>query len=119
MISFTLAELFGANAVQTATTLTITKADLASTGLIPSATNSSESLLSALVLNFANQFAGSLLTQAGDTITTEDGYSLDFSIDDSIYQVLYCYFWQGFTNNRNGLNYWFYQFLIEVWSIVG
>ena len=31
---------------------------------------------------------------------TEDGYSLDFSIDDSIYQVLYCYFWQGFTNNR-------------------
>jgi len=119
MISFTLVELFGVNAVQTDETLTITKADLAGTGLIPSPTNSSESLLVALILNLAGQFTGSLATEGEDTITTEDGYSLDFNIDDSIYQVLYCNFWQGFTNSRNGSNYWFYQYLVEVWSIVG
>lgn len=118
MLNFALADLFGANASETSTTLIITKADLASTGLIASATNSSESLLIALILNLANQFTGNLGTQVGDELTTEDGYSLGFSIDDSVYQMLYCNFWQGFTNNRNGSNYWFYQYLIEVWSVV-
>jgi archaellum component FlaF (FlaF/FlaG flagellin family) len=44
----TLQNLFGASATQTATTLTIAKADL--TGLTPSANNTAESLLVAILL---------------------------------------------------------------------
>lgn len=45
----TLAEVFGANASQTATTLTIDKGDLSPTGLTPSATNTAESILAAII----------------------------------------------------------------------
>lgn len=46
----TLQEVFGANASQNLTTLTITKADLASVGLTASATNTAESLIVAILL---------------------------------------------------------------------
>ena len=45
----TLAEVFGANAAQTSSTITISKADLATVGLTTSATNTAESLLAAIV----------------------------------------------------------------------
>lgn len=51
----TLTEVFGAAATQTATTLTISKANLAAVGLTASATNTAESLLIALVLQAALQ----------------------------------------------------------------
>lgn len=53
----TLTEVFGASATQTATTLTITKADL--TGLTASATNTAESLLAAIIFK-----AQTVLTEA-------------------------------------------------------
>lgn len=46
----TLADVFGGNASQTTTTLTIEKSDLAAVGLTASATNSAESLLAALLV---------------------------------------------------------------------
>lgn len=46
----TLIQVFGSGATQSATTLTIAKADLAAVGLTASATNTAESLLVALVL---------------------------------------------------------------------
>lgn len=46
----TLTQVFGAGAAQTATTITITKADLTVTGLTASASNTAESLLAAIVL---------------------------------------------------------------------
>lgn len=46
----TLQEVFGANAAQTSTTITISKADLASTGLTASANNNAEALMVALVM---------------------------------------------------------------------
>lgn len=46
----TLTQVFGAGATQTATTLSIAKADLASLGLTASATNTAESLFVALLL---------------------------------------------------------------------
>ena len=46
----TLTQVFGAGAAQTATALTIAKADLAAVGLTASATNTAESLLVALFL---------------------------------------------------------------------
>ncbi|WP_414587403.1 hypothetical protein [Scytonema sp. PCC 10023] len=45
-----LTDVFGPGATQTATTLTISKADLATVGLSASATNSAESLVVALLL---------------------------------------------------------------------
>jgi hypothetical protein len=46
----TLQEVFGSNATQTATTITINKSDLAIVGLTASATNTAESLITALTL---------------------------------------------------------------------
>ncbi len=46
----TLADIFGAAATQTATTLTIAKADLTALGLTATATNTAESLFVALLL---------------------------------------------------------------------
>jgi hypothetical protein len=46
----TLVQVFGTNASQDGTTLTITKADLAALGLIASSTNRAESLLVAMLL---------------------------------------------------------------------
>jgi hypothetical protein len=45
----TLVQVFGTNASQTASQLTISKADLATVGLTPSATNTAESLMVALL----------------------------------------------------------------------
>ncbi|MGL5925488.1 hypothetical protein [Chroococcidiopsis sp.] len=46
----TLTQIFGSGATQTATTLSIAKADLATMGLTASATNTAESLYVALLL---------------------------------------------------------------------
>lgn len=46
----TLTAIFGAAATQTATTITITKADLTAVGLTATATNTAESLFVALLL---------------------------------------------------------------------
>ena len=64
----TLVQVFGASAIQTSTTLTITKADL--TGLTASETNTAESLLAAILLK-----ARSYLTQT----------NFDNDTDQSIY----------------------------------
>jgi hypothetical protein len=64
----TLTQVFGTSAAQDATTLTITKADL--TGLTPSANNTAESLLVAIIVK-----ALSALTQT----------NFDSNTDQSIY----------------------------------
>jgi hypothetical protein len=46
----TLSQVFGAGATQTASSISISKADLATVGLTASATNTAESLLAAIVL---------------------------------------------------------------------
>ncbi|MCC5626858.1 hypothetical protein LC613_01085 [Nostoc sphaeroides CHAB 2801] len=50
----TLIQVFGAGATQNATTLTISKTDLATTGLTASTTNTAESLIAAITLLAAN-----------------------------------------------------------------
>lgn len=71
----TLQQLFGANAAQTATTLTISKADLSSVGLTASATNTAESLFVALVLNWKQQLTEASQTNNPDqSITITDGF---------------------------------------------
>ncbi len=63
----TLQQVFGANATQNSTTLTISKADLAVVGLTASATNTAESLIVALML-----LAGLYLKPTNqDTVNTD------------------------------------------------
>lgn len=54
MAQETLAQVFGANATQNANTLTITKADLASTGYTPTANDPPARILLALLINAMN-----------------------------------------------------------------
>lgn len=57
----TLTQVFGAGATQTATTISINKADLATMGLTASATNTAESLFVALLLLAKNNLSPSAL----------------------------------------------------------
>jgi hypothetical protein len=63
----TLTQVFGVNATQTSTTLTISKADLVSVGLTASASNTAESLIVALLL-MAGQY---LKTTNQDSVNTD------------------------------------------------
>ncbi len=91
----TLTEVFGDNATQDATTLTISKADLVDTGLTPAADNTAESLVAALLkkqrgkLNIANQ-------------------ELDPDIQITISEPAL------FTNNRNNVNYDQYNYTVSL-----
>ncbi|MDZ7953339.1 hypothetical protein [Nostoc sp. DedQUE09] len=83
----TLTAVFGANATQDADTLTISKADLTSTGLTPGANNTAESLLIALMLKFK-----AALTDAGkdtnidQSVAVVDGFSPSITTrNDAIY----------------------------------
>ncbi len=76
MTAPTLAQVFGQNAVQNATTLTITKADLSTTGFTPSATNTADSLLAA-ILAFAEQ----TLTPANQSSNPEQSVAIADSFD--------------------------------------
>ncbi|MEH2390043.1 MAG: hypothetical protein V7K14_30620 [Nostoc sp.] len=71
----TLVQIFGANATQDATTLTIHKADL--TGLTPSSTNTAESLLAGIVV-----FCQTTLTSANQLLNTDQSITITDSNDN-------------------------------------
>lgn len=73
----TLQQVFGAGATQTATTITITKADL--TGLTASATNTAESLFVALLLK-----AGASLTDANLQTNPDQSISIVDSFESLV-----------------------------------
>jgi hypothetical protein len=70
----TLSEIFGANATQDASSLTIDKDDLVAVGLTVSATNTAESLLAAIVA-LAQKFLteDNLTANADQSTYIEDG----------------------------------------------
>ncbi len=67
----TITQIFGAGAAQTATTITINKADLAAAGLTASASNTAESLLAAILLT-----AKGYLTQANFDANTDQSITI-------------------------------------------
>lgn len=72
----TLIEVFGANASQTSTDLVIKKSDLVVTGLTPSATNTAESLLIAIVLKMKATLTDAARdTNVDQSIAVTDGFS--------------------------------------------
>lgn len=74
-----LQSIFGANATQTATTLTITKADFAGTGFTPSNSNTAESLLGAIV-----GFSQNTLTATNQTSNTDQSVTITDSNDSIV-----------------------------------
>ncbi|OUL28283.1 hypothetical protein BV378_07625 [Nostoc sp. RF31YmG] len=72
----TLAQIFGANAAQTSTTVTITKADLTSTGFVASSSNTGESILAAIVA-----FSQTTLTSTNQASNTDQSVTISDSND--------------------------------------
>ncbi len=66
MAEITLSEIFGAGATQTATELTILKADLVAVGLTANASNKAEALLNALFRKAAVTLTATNLDQNAD-----------------------------------------------------
>lgn len=83
----TLQAIFGAGAIQSLDTLTISKADLVGVGLTASATNSAEALLTAII-----KLAGLTLTSENQdlnpdqSITIEDGFPSIVQRNDTNYR---------------------------------
>lgn len=71
----TLSDVFGNGATQTASTLAISKADMASVGLSPSASNTAESMLVSILLYAAIRLTEAARTadQANRNITVYSG----------------------------------------------
>ncbi|WP_445632354.1 hypothetical protein [Nostoc sp. DSM 114161] len=75
----TLQQVFGANAIQTSTTLTITKADLLT--LTASANNTAESLFTAILLTAKNYLSSANFDANTDqSVSISDGYLPSFAI---------------------------------------
>lgn len=71
----TLTDVFGANAVQTPTTLTISKSDLTAMGLTATSSNTAESLLIAIALNAKTILSNSnRLTNPDQKIAIDTGF---------------------------------------------
>lgn len=77
----TLTEVFGDGAIQDATSITILKADLVSTGYTPSATNTAESSLMAIVVK-----AGTALTPANRTANVDQNLAIERGYDQTVYR---------------------------------
>lgn len=89
--NLTLQQLFGANADQTATALTITKADLP--GLTPAADNRAEQLLVAILLQAWSEFEGMLVDEIDQTVVDETGDAVGYD-QRELYEKLHLWFWK-------------------------
>jgi hypothetical protein len=88
MAAPTLTQVFGANASQTSTTITINKADLAAVGLTASANNTADSLLAAIIAQAETALADTnVATNTGQTIGISDGFPSITIISGSNYLV--------------------------------
>ncbi|MFK0729991.1 MAG: hypothetical protein ACFKPT_25105 [Gloeotrichia echinulata GP01] len=117
MKTFTLQQFFGENASQTATTLTISKVDLTAVGLTPTAANTAESLLTALILKLMDIFSSNLADDYGVILTDETANAIEVG-DGDIYEAYFCSYWRHITVTRQGLPYLNHQILIRTYSNV-
>ncbi|MEH1787542.1 MAG: hypothetical protein V7L23_18695 [Nostoc sp.] len=109
MAATTLQQVFGANATQTATTVTITKADLSATGFTPSATNTADSILAALIAFAETNIPDANVTggNTAQTVGIADGYQQITTIGTSQFLVLpkTINFYSAFSETFNPNNY--------------
>ncbi len=92
MQALTLQELFGVNAVQTATELIIKKADLVAIGLSPTANNRAEQLIVALILEALSIFQGNLTEEKGNIIVDENNISITYD-NRNLWELLEIFYW--------------------------
>lgn len=98
MQSLTLQQLFGTNAVQDNQSLVIRKSDLP--GLTPSANNTAESLLVAILLQAWYEFEGLLVDETGAAVVDEAGEAIAYD-QRELYEKLNVWFWKRqFTGGR-------------------
>ncbi|WYL93424.1 MAG: hypothetical protein HEQ35_05715 [Gloeotrichia echinulata IR180] len=112
MKTFTLQQFFGENASQTATTLTISKVDLTAVGLTPTAVNTAESLLTALILKLMDIFSSNLADDYGVIFTDETGNAIEVG-DGNIYENYFCEYWRSIITIRQGLKFHNHQILVR------
>ncbi|RAM50388.1 MAG: hypothetical protein C6Y22_17485 [Hapalosiphonaceae cyanobacterium JJU2] len=98
MTDLTLAELFGAGAIQNASNLTIQKADLP--GLTASVNNRAEQLLVAIILKAQQQFQSILVDETGELIVDENEQSIS-SDNSELYDLAVNYWRLIFTQINN------------------
>ncbi len=98
MISNTLQQLFGVNATQDNQSLVIRKGDLPK--LTPSANNTAESLLVAILLQAWYEFEGLLVDETGEAVVDETGEAIGYD-QRKLYEKLNVWFWRRqFTGGR-------------------
>lgn len=101
MLNLTLQQIFGTNAAQTATTLTIQKADFPT--LTAAADNRAEQLLVALLLQAHQHFEGMLTDELGRTITDELGRAITYD-NRGLYEKLNIWHWKRQFIDQSQLN---------------
>lgn len=95
----TITQIFGANATQTSTTITITKNDLVAVSLTPSATNTAEALLAAILLKARAYLTQSAFDSNTDqSIVIAPGFDSIVQRDDGTGNVI------GYRQNQLNVN---------------
>ncbi|MDZ8108984.1 MAG: hypothetical protein RM338_25630 [Nostoc sp. DedQUE12a] len=115
MQALTLTELFGASATQTATELVIKKADLVAVGLTPSANNTAEQLLVAILLQALSNFQGYLIDENGNIITDENNAPIGYD-NRQFYELLEMFRWDAYAKQRDGNVYLTETIVIESYA---
>ncbi|MBD2344173.1 hypothetical protein [Anabaena subtropica] len=99
-MELTLAQLFGVNVFQDGQVLIIAKSDLP--GLTPSASNTSESLLVAILLKAFENFQGELTDPQENKVTDPQWRTITYN-NSSLYLTLLMEPWRGYIEQRLGL----------------
>lgn len=109
-MNLTLGQIFGVGASQDSTTIAIQKSALV--GLAPSANNTAEQILAAVIKTASQQFEGWLTDPDGNAVLSPDNFSVDYD-NSGIYEVLGIHQWQTQILNENIR----YTFLILSYSL--
>jgi len=100
LTNLTLAQCFGANVVETSTTITILKSDLL--GLMPSASNTADSIFAAIINTVHQPFEGGVTDQNGANLTDQNGINVTY--DNHLYYTSAWVQFGGYYFPRNLLN---------------
>ncbi len=99
MQTLTLQELFGVNAVQTADELIIKKSDLSAVGLTPTANNSAQQLLVAILLKALSVFQAYVTDESGNLLCDESGNIIGCD-NRELYEFLEMFRWDAYVKQR-------------------
>ncbi|MEH2371949.1 hypothetical protein [Nostoc sp.] len=100
MALLTIQELFGANVVETSTTITIYKANLL--GLTPLLNNTADSLFAGIINTVHQQYEGQLTDENGLTVTDQNNIPVTYD-NHLFYSSTWVQFW-GYLFPKGKLN---------------